>query len=290
MITVLFFAVRLTPGEPVELLLPEEASPEQIAQVREAWGLDDPLPVQFLAYAKNVVQGDLGVSRIYDRPVLDVVTERLPATLKLAGAALALALVIAIPLGVFTSLRPGSPFDVTVSSLSLAIQSVPSFFLGVQLILLVSVRLELLPSSGSGGLKYIILPAVTLSADSLALMIRIIRTEMIRVMKQDYIRVAYAKGLDRKRVIIRHAFRNAANPLVTLTGLRLGALLSGAVITETIFAWPGVGRLVIQSVLGRDYALIQGVVLIAAVVFVTVNIVVDVIYGLLDPRVRYTRS
>lgn len=284
---VVFVAVRLTPGDPAALILPEEASQEQIDAVSDAWGLNDPLPIQFIAFVQHAFQGDLGVSRIYNEPVGKIIADRLPATIKLAATAITLALLIAIPLGVASSLRPGSVFDTTVSSLALVVQSFPSFFLGVQLILLFSLRLGWLPSSGSDSWKYMILPAITLAADSIALTIRIIRTEMLRVMKQDYVRVAYAKGLTRRAVILRHTFRNAANPLVTLIGLRLGALLSGAVITETIFAWPGIGRLVIQSVLARDYALIQGIVLVAAILYIILNLLVDIVYALLDPRIRY---
>lgn len=285
-----FLAVRLTPGDPAELLLPRGAPPEQIAAVRQAWGLDDPLPVQFALYLRNLAQGDLGISRTYHEPVLDVILDRLPATLTLASAAILLAILIAIPLGVLSSLRPGSVFDNATTTLSITTQSIPSFFLGVQLILIFSLWLSILPASGSTSPKHLILPAITLAADSTALMIRIIRTEMIRVMRQEYIRVAFAKGLRRKRVIIGHAFRNAANPLVTIVGLRFGALLGGAVVTETIFAWPGIGRLVIQSVFARDYALIQGIVLVAAVLFTTVHLLVDVIYALLDPRIHYGRG
>ena len=218
--------------------------------------------------------------------MLDVIRGRLPATLKLAAAAMALALVIAIPLGIASALRPGSVFDNVVAGLTLATQSVPSFWLGVQLILIFSLSLRLLPPSGAEGPKYLILPMITLAADVTALLTRVVRTEMVGVMRQDYVRTARAKGLPTLAVNFRHAFRNAANPLITVVGLRWGALLGGAAITETVFAWPGIGRLAIQSVASRDYPLIQGVVLVAAVVFVTMNLLVDVLYAYLDPRVR----
>jgi ABC-type dipeptide/oligopeptide/nickel transport system permease component len=195
-------------------------------------------------------------------------------------------LALAIPLGVLSALRQGSAFDNVVTALSLAIQSVPSFWLGVQLILVFSLLLRLLPSSGWDGPQYIVLPTITLAADVIALMTRIVRSEMITALGEDYVRTAYAKGLRRPYVVIVHAFRNAANPLVTVVALRFGALLGGAVVTETVFAWPGIGRLVIQSVSARDYPLVQGIVLVSAVVFVTVNFVVDLLYGYLDPRVR----
>jgi peptide/nickel transport system permease protein len=282
-----FFAARLTPGDPAELLLPRGASAEQMAALRASWGFDEPLPIQFLAYFRNLLSGDLGESLSYREPVLDVIRDRLPATLTLASASMGVALVIAIPLGLISALRPGSPFDNAVAGLTLATQSVPSFWLGVQLILIFSLSLRLLPPSGADGPKYLILPMITLAADVTALLTRVVRTEMVAVMRQDYVRTARSKGLPPRTVNIRHAFRNAANPLLTVVGLRWGALLGGAAITETVFAWPGIGRLAIQSVASRDYPLIQGVVLVAAVIFVSINLLVDLLYAALDPRVRY---
>lgn len=281
-----FLAVRLTPGDPAELLLPRGTSPEQLAALRASWGLDDPLPTQFVAYIGNLLHGNLGESLSYREPVLEVIRERLPATVKLASAAMLLALLIAIPLGVLSALRPGSLFDNVVAGLTIATQSVPSFWLGVQLILIFSLSLRLLPPSGADGPQYLILPMVTLAADVTALLTRVVRTEMAGVMRQDYVRTARAKGLAPLAVNLGHAFRNAANPLVTVVGLRWGALLGGAAITETVFAWPGIGRLAIQSVAARDYPLIQGIVLVAAAIFVTLNLIVDLLYAYLDPRVR----
>jgi peptide/nickel transport system permease protein len=281
-----FFVVRLTPGDPAELLLPEGASPEQLAALRASWGFDEPLPAQFLAYFVNIAHGNLGESLSYREPVLEVIRERLPATLLLASAAMGLALLIAVPLGIASALRPGSLLDNVVSGLTIATQSVPSFWLGVQLILIFSLALRLFPPSGAEGPKYLVLPMVTLAADVTALLTRVVRTEMASVMQQDYVRTARAKGLPARSVNVRHAFRNAANPLVTVVGLRWGALLGGAAITETVFAWPGIGRLAIQAVSARDYPLVQGVVLVAAVIFVTLNLLVDLLYAVLDPRVR----
>jgi peptide/nickel transport system permease protein len=281
-----FLLARLTPGDPAELLLPEGASAEQMAALRASWGFDEPLPAQFAAYFRNLLSGNLGESLSYGEPVLDVIRDRLPATLLLASAAMVLALVVAIPLGLVSALRPGSVFDSMVAGMTLATQSVPSFWLGVQLILIFSLSLGLLPSSGADGPMYLILPMITLAADVTALLTRVVRTEMVGVLRQDYVRTARAKGLRARTVNIGHAFRNAANPLVTVVGLRWGALLGGAAITETVFAWPGIGRLAIQSVASRDYPLIQGVVLVAAVIFVTINLLVDLLYAALDPRVR----
>lgn len=281
-----FIAVRLTPGDPAELLLPRGASAEQIAALRASWGLDDPLPAQLGAYLGNLLQGNLGESVSYREPVLRVIQGRLPATLQLATAAMLFALVIAIPLGVIAALRPGSLLDQVITNLTLVTQSVPSFWLGVQLILIFSLWLRLLPPSGADSPKYLILPMITLSADVMALMTRVVRTEMVSVLRQDYVRTARGKGLANRTVNLRHAFRNAANPLITVIGLRWGALLGGAAITETVFGWPGIGRLAIQSVAARDYPLIQGIVLVAAVIFVTLNLLVDVAYAYLDPRVR----
>lgn len=281
-----FIAVRLTPGDPAELLLPRGASPEQTAALRASWGLDDPFPTQLAAYLGNLLQGNLGESVSYREPVLGVIQERLPATLKLATAAMVFALVMAIPLGIISALRPGSILDQVITNFTIMTQSVPSFWLGVQLILIFSLWLRWLPPSGADGPKYLILPMITLSADVTALMTRVVRTEMVSVLRQDYIRTARGKGLSTRTVNFRHAFRNAANPLITVIGLRWGALLGGAAITETVFGWPGIGRLAIQSVAARDYPLIQGIVLVAAVIFVTLNLLVDVMYAYLDPRVR----
>jgi ABC-type dipeptide/oligopeptide/nickel transport system permease component len=287
---IVFVAVRLTPGDPAELLLPRGAPPEQIAALRARWGLDDPLPFQLLAYGRNMLHGDLGESLAYREPVRQVILSRLPATLLLATAAMALALALAVPLGVVASLRPGSALDTAISAISLATQSVPSFWLGVQLILIFSLALRLLPSAGSEGPKYLILPAITLAADVTALLTRVVRTEMVRVLRQDFVRTAQAKGLGRRHIMLRHALRNAANPLVTVVGLRFGTLLGGAVITETVFAWPGIGRLAIQSVTARDYPLIQGIVLVAAAIFVVLHLFVDLLYAILDPRVRLVEA
>lgn len=288
-VVLVFFAVRLTPGDPAELLLPRGAPPEQIEALRRAWGLDDPLPLQFIAYFRSLIRGNLGNSLVYGEPVLAIILDRLPATFQLAICAMGLALCVAIPLGILCAIWSGSVLDHVVTTAALFTQSVPSFWLGVQLILIFSLTLGLLPSSGFGGMKYLVFPAITLSADVTALMIRVIRTETMNVLRQDYIRTAYAKGLKQWQVISRHVFRNAANPLVTVVGLRFGAMLGGAVVTETIFAWPGIGRLVVQSVLARDYPLIQGIVLVAAVVFTMVHVLVDMVYCILDPRVRYSK-
>jgi peptide/nickel transport system permease protein len=283
-----FFAARLTPGDPAELMLGEGAPPEQIAAVRAAWGLDDPLHTQFVVYFGNLLRGDLGDSRMYNAPVLDMILDRLPATIQLSVAAMALAILLAIPLGTISALRQGSVLDNSIGTVTIGLQSFPSFFLGVQLILIFSVALRWLPSSGSDGWKYLILPAMTLAADSTALMTRVFRAEMIRILRQDYVRVAYSKGLSHSYVILRHVFRNALNPLVTVVGLRFGAFLSGAVVTETIFGWPGIGRLILSSVFARDYPMIQGIVLVGAIIFTLINFTVDIIYAFLDPRVRYS--
>jgi peptide/nickel transport system permease protein/oligopeptide transport system permease protein len=282
----IFLAVRLTPGDPATLLLPRAASAEQKAALRESWGLDDALPTQFRRYVGNIVRLDFGESLKYREPVRDVVLDRLPATLRLAVVAILLSLLISVPLGVLAALRPGSALDTAISVGTLLVQSVPSFWLGVQLIIVFSLKLGWLPSSGSEGTKHIILPAVTLSADVTALFTRLVRTEMQSALRQDYIRTAHGKGLPKRVVVGLHALRNAANPLITVLGLRFGTLLSGAVITETIFAWPGIGRLAIDSVAARDYPLIQGIVLTTAAIFLGVHLAIDALYALLDPRVR----
>ena len=242
---VVFLAVRLTPGDPAELLLPRGASPEQIAQLRDRWGLDDPLPVQLAAYLQSESRRPRRVAHV---PAAGQRDHHRPAAshLELATASMLLAIVIAIPLGIVAALRPGSPVDSGIMVATLATQSVPSFWLGVQLILIFSLSLGWLPSAGSEVLRYLILPAITLAADSTALFTRVVRTEMVRALRQDYVRTAH-DGLRRSTVMRRHAFRNAANPLVTVILIAVDALLGGAVITETIFAWPGIGRLKLSS-------------------------------------------
>jgi peptide/nickel transport system permease protein len=304
----IFMLVRLMPGDPVSMYVgAEQASEQQIAIVKRDLGLDKPLPVQYLYYVRKLVQGDMGHSFGSKMPVRELIFERLPATAELGFTALVIALAIAIPIGVISAVRPYSWLDnVTMTGALMGI-SLPTFWVGLLLILLFALQLGVTPASGRGtpltealaGLfagntaafmsmfTHLILPAVTLSTALMGLVTRLIRSSMLEVLHADYVRTARAKGLAERKVVFRHALRNALIPVVTVVGLQVGGLLSGSVITETVFAWPGVGRLVINAVLQRDYPVVQGVTLVFTVVFILVNLVVDLGYAFIDPRIRY---
>ncbi len=284
---VVFLLLHLTPGDPVRLMLGEQASQAQVAAVRATLGLDRPLPEQYVRFVGRALQGDLGMSIRASRPTTELILLALPATLELAGAALALALLVGIPIGILAALRPGSLFDNVALFLALLGQSVPSFWLGLTLIYLFALQWQVLPTSGRGEWKQLILPACALAPFLMGMLIRITRTSFIDVLRGDYIRTAYAKGLGRSRVVVGHALKNAMLPVVTVIGLQTGALLGGAVITETVFGWPGVGQLAVNALYNRDYPVVQAVVLISAVVFILINLVVDLLYAMLDPRIRY---
>lgn len=280
-----FFLIRLG-GDPTALFLPPEATLEEIQRVRHLMGFDRPLPVQFLDFLGNALRGDFGLSLRYEQPAMSLVLERLPATLELSAAALALSLVIAVPLGILTAVRRGRVADRAGLLFSLIGQSFPVFWLAIMLILLFSETWQLLPPSGRGGWQNLVMPAMALAAYSTAIITRLLRSSMIEVLQSDYIRTARSKGLASGTVIFVHALRNAAIPTITVVGLQVGALLGGAVITEEIFAWPGIGRLAIQSITNRDFTVVQAFVVFMAVLIVSINLLVDVVYALLDPRIR----
>ena len=288
-VTVVFFLVRLT-GDPTLFLVDQSATQEEIAHMRAFLGLDRPLVVQYVDFVGAAVRGDFGASIREKRPAMRMVMEHFwPATVELAAAALFLSTVLAVPLGVVSATHRGRFVDHLSRIASLFLQSMPSFWLGIMLILLFAVALGgLLPAYGSGGLEHLILPAVALAAAPLAQNVRLIRAGMLEVLGQDYVRTARAKGVVERGVIYRHALRNAALPVITVTGLSLGFMLSGAIIIETVFAWPGMGRLIVQAVPGRDFPVIQAGVFVFALVFVAINLVVDVLYTVADPRVRLT--
>ena len=288
-VTVVFFLVRLT-GDPTLFLVDQNATQEEIAHMRALLGLDRPTIVQYVDFVGGAVRGDFGASIREKRPAMRMVIEHFwPATVELAAAALLLSTVLAIPLGVISATHRGRFADHVSRLASLFLQSMPSFWLGIMLILLFAVVLGgLLPAYGSGSLKHLILPAVALAAAPLAQNVRLIRAGMLEVLGQDFVRTARAKGLGERGVIYRHALRNAALPVITITGLSLGFMLSGAIIIETVFAWPGMGRLIVQAVPGRDFPVIQAGVFVFALVFVGINLLVDVLYTIADPRVRLT--
>ncbi len=282
-----FFLLRLAPGDPVLMLLAESAGPEQIAAARAKWGLDKPIYVQYGVFLSRAVRGDLGNSLFFQQPALEVLMERMPATLQLSAVALFFSLSIAIPVGLLSALKRDTIWDYLGTNLAMLGQALPPYWLGIMLILIFSVALGWFPTSGRGTWRHLVLPAVTLGSVLMALITRLVRSGMLDVLSEDYVRTARAKGLPERTVIIRHALRNILIPLVTVIGLQLGALFGGAVITESIFAWPGVGRLALQAISARDYPLVQASVLVISVVYVFLNLAVDLIYVYLDPRIRY---
>jgi peptide/nickel transport system permease protein len=280
------FAILHLTGDPALVLLPPDASSEDVRRFREAMGFNDPFFVQYARFLKGALQGDFGQSIRHGEPAFHLVIERMPATFELAGAALLLALGLAIPAGIVSAMRRNSVLDYVATVVALFGQSLPTFWLGIMLILLFSVQFHLLPSSGRGTLEHLILPAVTLGLFTTARITRLTRSGMLEVLNQDYIRTARAKGVSDPPVVWKHALKNAAIPIVTIVGIELGTLLGGSVITETIFAWPGVGRLSVQAIANRDYPVVQAAVFLLASTFVLVNLMVDVIYTYLDPRIR----
>jgi len=281
-----FLLVHLT-GDPATLLLPLDATQEDRDRFRHAMGLDRPLAVQYVDFLGRAVQGDFGNSLRFQQPAMGLVVERLPATLALAGVALGLALLIGVPAGLLAGVRRGSNFDRISMMLALAGQCVPAFWLGLMLILVFSVGLRLLPVSGGGTPAHLVLPGLTLSFYTMALVARLLRSNMLDVMNADYIRTARAKGLAERIVVLRHALKNASIPVVTVVGLSAGYLLGGAVIVEQVFAYPGLGRLVYQSISNRDVAVVQAFVVLISLVVLLINLTVDMLYTVLDPRVRY---
>jgi len=282
---VVFFILYLT-GDPALVLLPPDATAEDIRAFREEMGFNDPFIVQYGRFLGGALRGDFGQSVRHGEPAFPLVLERLPATFQLSGAALLVALVLAIPAGVLSAVRRNTLTDYVATVVALLGQSMPTFWLGIMLILVFSVQLNLLPSSGRGGLEHLVLPAVTLGLFTTARITRLTRSGMLEVLNQDYIRTARAKGVGGRPVVWKHAFKNAAIPIVTIVGIELGTLLGGSVITETIFAWPGVGRLSVQAIYNRDYPVVQAAVFLLASTFVLVNLVVDLLYTYLDPRIR----
>ncbi len=281
-----FLLVHLS-GDPALLMLAPDTPPAQVAEFRRALGLDRPLYVQYARFVGGLLRGDLGESLRFRRPALDLVMAALPATLELAAASLLLIVALGIPLGVLSAARRGTPLDAAVRGFIFAGQGTPPFWVGLMLIVLFSVKLRLLPSSGRGSLAQLVLPAVTLALYFIAAIARLTRGGMVGALRSDYVRTARAKGVAPWRVLFRHALRNTLIPVVTALGLQTGTLLGGTVATETIFAWPGVGRLIVDSIYRRDYPVVQAAILVVVVIFVLVNLLVDLSYRLLDPRVRH---
>jgi peptide/nickel transport system permease protein len=285
-VSVVFLLIHLVPGDPIQAMLGEGAAGADIQAARHAYGLDVPLGTQYVHYWNGVLHGDLGQSLRLNKPVKDLVAQAYPSTLMLALSALLVAVLLSIPAGVRSATRRNRWDDRTLSFVSLLGLSFPNFALGPILVLLFAIRLDWLPVSGAGSWRSLILPAATMGASLAAILTRMVRTSMLEELGQDYIRTARAKGLSERAVVYRHALRNALIPVVTVIGLQFGALLAGAIVTETIFAWPGIGRLTISAINNRDYALVQGCLLCIGLTYVAVNFCTDLVYSALNPRIR----
>lgn len=286
-LVVAFLLLYVAPGDPVTAMIGERADPETIARLRAELRLDDPLPVRFGHYVGGVVRGDLGRSYITNRPILQDVVERFPKTLQLAGAAMLLAAVLGVTLGIFSARRPGGLADRFALGIAYLGISFPVYWVGLLLILLFAVGLHWLPPSGYGGLRFLVLPALALGMRSIAFLARMTRSAMLESLGADYIRTARAKGLGEWAVTAKHALRNALIPVITVFGLDFGAYLTGSILTETVFSWPGLGRYVVNAIARRDLPAIQGSVLFLSTVFVVVNLITDLAYAKADPRVSY---
>jgi ABC-type dipeptide/oligopeptide/nickel transport system permease component len=285
--TLVFSLIHLVPGDPVQAMLGESASPQDVADIRGRLGLDRPLYVQYGAFLRGLATGDLGRSLRTNQAVTAAIAERLPATFQLAFAAMLVATLIAVPLGILAAVRAGTHVDHAATTLALVGISMPNFWLGPLLAIVFAIILGWLPVSGRGTPAHLVLPAITLGAPLAAVLARMTRASVIEELRELYVLAARARGVSKRAAVLRHAFRNSLIPIVTVLGLQFGAVLTGAVITETIFAWPGVGRLLIQSISFRDYPLVQGCILLIAVTYVGMNLLTDVVYGLLDPRIRF---
>jgi ABC-type dipeptide/oligopeptide/nickel transport system permease component len=285
-VTMVFLLAHIVPGDPAQQMLGEGARAEDILQLRHTLGLDQPVHVQYEKYMWGVLHGNLGESFHFQEPVTGVILDHYPATLELAIVALLVCAAISIPAGILAASKRATGADHAIGVFTLLGLSVPNFALGPVLILLFSVELGWLPVSGRGGISHLVLPAITLGAALAAILTRMVRASVMEELASDYVRTARAKGLSERAVLWRHAFRNALIPTLTIIGLQFGTLLAGAIVTETIFSWPGIGRLTVQAIEARDFPLLQGCILLIAVTYVAVNLATDFVYALVDPRVR----
>jgi len=282
-----FIILRVIPGDPAKMLLPEGAPQSAVEELNRQLGLREPIWVQYGIFLRSVVRGDFGQSFQYRSPALRIVIERVPATLQLALCAMGLTVFIGVSLGVLAAVRQGSLWDYGGTVLAVLGQSLPNFWLGIMMVLLFGVTLRWLPTSGFQSALSLVLPSITLAAFPTALVARLTRSSLLEILGQDYIRTGRAKGLGESRVVLRHALRNATIPLATVLGLQIGTLLGGAVITESIFAWPGMGKLVVDAIFFRDFPVVQTILILSATIFVLINLLVDLLYTVLDPRIRY---
>ena len=288
-VSVLVFVIlRVLPGDPARMLLPDGAPESAVAELNRQLGLREPLIVQYGLFLRSVAHGDFGQSFQYRAPALRVVLERLPATVQLTVAAMLVTIAAGVSLGIITAVLRGTRYDVAGTIVAVLGQSLPNFWLGIMLILLFGVALRWLPTSGFASWTSLVLPAVTLAAFPTALVARLTRSSMLEILNRDYVRTGRAKGLTEQSVVLRHALRNAAIPVLTVIGLQIGSLLGGAVITESVFAWPGMGKLIVDAIFFRDFPVVQTVLILSATVFVAINLLVDLLYTVVDPRIRYS--
>ena len=284
-----FLMLELTPGDPVQLMLSEfQTTPDQIARLRSQLHLDEPLPVQFGRFVWDAMHGDLGTSIRTRRPVLQEIEDNFPSTLQLAVAGLVVAAILGVGFGIVAAANPHSWLELGTMTVALVGISMPSFWLGLLLIFTLSLRVPLFPATGAGDWQHLVLPAITLGLGAAAILARLTRSSMLEVLRQEYVTTARAKGLAEWAVLLRHALKNALIPVVTIFGLQFGQLLAGTVVVETVFARPGLGRLIVDGILNKDFPMVQGIVLVIAVCYVVVNLLVDLTYAVLDPRIRYT--
>lgn len=287
-VTVMLFIITRITGDPVKVLLPPEASREMYDQVRRSIGLDRPLIVQYFTYLGDLLQGDLGTSFQSQLPVSQMIANRIPATLELGGAALLVTFVVGLPLGLYAGYRRGKVVDRIASLLAVLGQAAPTFWIGILAILVLAVHLGLLPAGGRGGISHLILPAVTMAWASVAGVTRLMRSAVLETLESDYIRLCRVKGMSESRVLWKHALRNAALPVLTFGGVVTAGMMTGSVVTEAVFVWPGTGRLLLDAIGARDFPVVQGVVLVLAGVYIVINIAVDIVYAYLNPRLRVT--
>lgn len=284
---VVFWMIRAIPGDPARVIAGEAATEETLARIREQYGLNEKPHVQYVIFMKNILKGDFGRSIRSRRPVSDEIRTRLWPTMELALGSLAVALVIGISTGVLSAVRPNSWADAAGMFIALVGISMPVFWLGLMFMYLFSYKLEWFPTAGRGTWRHLVLPAITLGLSSAAIIARMTRSSMLEVLRQDYVRTARAKGLAERVIVLKHSFRNALIPIITVTGLQFGTLLGGAVLTESVFAWPGIGRLMVESIIARDYPVVQIAVLVVALAFIVINLFVDILYAYVDPTIRY---
>ena len=286
-VTAVFILLRLS-GDPIRLLVPPDATPEHVERIKEIYGLNDPIHIQYVTYIARALTGDLGTSLRYNLPALSLVLDRLPATLLLAAASLMVAIILAIPLGIVAAIKRGSIYDTTINGIAALGQSIPPFWLGMMLIILLSVNFRLFPTSGHGTPMHLVLPVVTLAAYTMARLVKLTRSSMLEVLSSDYVRTARGKGLPETAVIFLHALKNALSSILTLSSLQFSDLLGGAIVIELLFAWPGIGRLMVEAVFARDYPIAQAAVLVIALLVTATSLITDILYTYVDPRVRLT--